>query len=122
MTAETAGADLAEPQPLFCYRHPDRETWVRCGRCDQPICTGCAMQGPVGMRCKTCGKPSRDPLTMMTPQQLGLGALVAIGAGTIGGFIGIQMGFSSPCASGRLPAGSSPRRSSVSPATSAGRG
>lgn len=93
MTFETAAAHLAEPQPLFCYRHPDRETWVRCGRCDQPICTACAMQGPVGMRCKSCGKPPRDPLTMMTPQQLGLGAAVAIGAGTIGGFIGIQMGF-----------------------------
>jgi hypothetical protein len=93
MTFETAAADPAEPQPLFCYRHPDRETWVRCGRCDQPICMGCAMQGPVGMRCKSCGKPKRDPLTMMTPQQLGLGALVAVGAGTIGGFIGIQMGF-----------------------------
>ena len=93
MTAEIAGADLAEPQPLFCYRHPNRETWVRCGRCDQPICMACAMQGPVGMRCKSCGKPSRDPLTMMTPQQLALGTLVAIGAGTVGGFIGIQMGF-----------------------------
>jgi hypothetical protein len=93
MTSETAAADSAEPPPLFCYRHPDRETWVRCGRCDQPICMKCAMQGPVGMRCKTCGKPKRDPLTMMTPQQLALGSLVAIGAGTVGGFIGIQMGF-----------------------------
>lgn len=93
MTFETDPADPAEPQALFCYRHPDRETWVRCGRCDQPICMSCAMQGPVGMRCKSCGKPKRDPLTMMTPQQLGLGALVAVGAGTVGGFIGIQMGF-----------------------------
>jgi len=92
MTSDAAAADLAEPQPLFCYRHPDRETWVRCGRCDQPICMGCAMQGPVGMRCKTCGKPKRDPLTMMTPRQLALGSLVAIGAGTVGGFVGIQMG------------------------------
>ena len=54
---------------------------------------GCAMQGPVGMRCKSCGKPKRDPLTMMTPQQLALGSLVAIGAGTVGGFVGIQMGY-----------------------------
>jgi hypothetical protein len=51
------------------------------------------MQGPVGMRCKSCGKPSHDPLTAMTPLQLALGALVALGAGTVGGFIGIQMGF-----------------------------
>ncbi|HEV8282104.1 MAG TPA: hypothetical protein VGQ02_09615 [Candidatus Limnocylindrales bacterium] len=93
MTSDAVTVDHSEPGPLYCYRHPDRETYVRCGRCDQPICMGCAMQGPVGMRCKTCGTPSRDPLTMMTPQQLALGGLVAIGAGTIGGFIGIQMGF-----------------------------
>ena len=93
MTSDAVTADHSEPGPLYCYRHPDRETYVRCGRCDQPICMGCAMQGPVGMRCKSCGTPSRDPLTMMTPQQLALGGLVAIGAGTIGGFIGIQMGF-----------------------------
>jgi len=93
MTTDAVTIEHSEPRPLFCYRHPDRETYVRCGRCDQPICTGCAMQGPVGMRCKKCGTPSRDPLTMMTPQQLALGGLVALGAGTIGGFIGIQMGF-----------------------------
>jgi len=93
LTTDAAAADLAEPQPLLCYRHPDRETWVRCGRCDQPICLRCAMQGPVGMRCKSCGKPSRDPLTALTLQQLVLGVLVAIGAGTVGGYIGLQMGF-----------------------------
>jgi hypothetical protein len=93
MTSDAVTIEHSEPGPLYCYRHPDRETYVRCGRCDQPICMGCAMQGPVGMRCKKCGTPSRDPLTMMTPQQLALGGLVAIGAGTVGGFIGIQMGF-----------------------------
>jgi hypothetical protein len=93
MTTDAITADHSESGHLYCYRHPDLETYVRCGRCDQPICMGCAMQGPVGMRCKKCGTPSRNPLTMMTPQQLALGGLVALGAGTIGGFIGIQMGF-----------------------------
>lgn len=51
------------------------------------------MHGPVGLRCKTCGTPSRDPLTAMTPRQMGLGALVALGAGTVGGFICNQAGF-----------------------------
>lgn len=51
------------------------------------------MQGPVGMRCRTCGKPPRDPLTALTAKQLTLGTLVALGAGTVGGFIGIQIGF-----------------------------
>lgn len=92
MTSATAAADVDEPQPLFCYRHPDRETWVRCGRCDQPICTRCAMQGPVGMRCKTCGKPSRDALTSLTPRQMAIGAVVATSLGAAVGYFGAQLG------------------------------
>ena len=46
-TATLPAADTAtdDDGALHCYRHPDRETWVRCGRCDRPICTKCAMQG-----------------------------------------------------------------------------
>jgi hypothetical protein len=93
MTTDAVTADLTEPPPLYCYRHPDRETWVRCGRCDQPICTGCAMQGPVGLRCKTCGKPSRDALTSLKPSQIGIGFAVALGLGAAAGWIGAQLGF-----------------------------
>ena len=92
MTTDAVTADLHEPPPLFCYRHPDRETWVRCGRCDQPICTRCAMQGPVGLRCRTCGKPSRDALTSLTPKQMAIGAVVAMGLGAAVGYFGAQLG------------------------------
>lgn len=78
---------------LFCYRHPDRETYVRCGRCDRPICPRCAMQGPVGFRCKTCGKPAYDPLTSFRPRQLVLGLATATLAGALGTYIGLQIGF-----------------------------
>jgi hypothetical protein len=80
-------------EALTCYRHPDRETLVRCGRCDQPICTGCSMQGPVGWRCKECGKPPRDLLTILTPRQLALGLVVALGAGTLAALAGMRVGF-----------------------------
>jgi hypothetical protein len=86
-------ADLTEPQPLHCYRHPERETWVRCGRCDQPICMSCAMQGPVGLRCKTCGKPARDALASMRPDQVAIGVLVAGGLGAAVGYFGAQFGW-----------------------------
>jgi hypothetical protein len=94
MTAESF-ADTApdEDGSLRCYRHPDRVTYVRCGRCDRPICARCAMQGPVGFRCRTCGKPAYDPLTSFTVRQLALGTAVSLGAGTVGGFIGLQLGF-----------------------------
>jgi len=88
---------IADIQPvddrLFCYRHPDRETWVRCGRCDRPICPACAMQGPVGLRCKTCGRPAFDPLTSFTPVQLLLGIVVAVGSGIVAGYLSGRIGF-----------------------------
>lgn len=98
MTTEEATRPGIVDQPaddgrLFCYRHADRETYVRCGRCDRPICPRCAMQGPVGFRCRDCGKPVYDPLTSFRPEQLVLGSLVSLGASTLGGVIGLQIGF-----------------------------
>lgn len=93
VTTDAATADLSEPPPLYCYRHPDRETWVRCGRCDQPICTRCSMQGPVGLRCRTCGKPSRDALASLKPNQIAIGLGVATGLGAVVGYFGAQFGF-----------------------------
>jgi membrane associated rhomboid family serine protease len=37
-----------------CYRHPDRETNVKCSRCGRPICPDCMYDSPVGMRCPEC--------------------------------------------------------------------
>jgi hypothetical protein len=39
---------------LTCPVHPDRETTLRCNRCNRPICHTCAVQTPVGYRCKEC--------------------------------------------------------------------
>ena len=93
MTAPSIAETPAADDSLFCYRHPDRETWVRCGRCDRPICPNCAMQGPVGLRCKQCGKPAFDPLTSFRPQQLILGTATALGAGLVTGFVATRIGF-----------------------------
>jgi len=41
---------------MFCYTHPQRETLLRCNRCDQPMCTACAVRTPTGYRCKECVK------------------------------------------------------------------
>jgi hypothetical protein len=93
MTSDAATADHTQPGPLYCYRHPDRETWVRCGRCDQPICTRCSMQGPVGLRCKACGKPSRDALASLKHDQIAIGLALTLGLGAVIGYFGAQFGF-----------------------------
>lgn len=39
---------------LVCANHPTRETTLRCNRCEKPICAQCAVQTPVGYRCREC--------------------------------------------------------------------
>lgn len=51
---------MSEKSPIavetrtVCYIHPDRETYLRCNRCERPICTECAVLTPTGYRCKNC--------------------------------------------------------------------
>ncbi len=43
------------PAPtMYCANHPDRETSLRCNRCEKPICIHCAVLTPTGYRCKEC--------------------------------------------------------------------
>lgn len=37
-----------------CYRHPDRATYVRCTRCNRPICPECMRDAAVGHQCAEC--------------------------------------------------------------------
>jgi membrane associated rhomboid family serine protease len=36
---------------MFCYRHPDREAYVRCQRCERLICPDCQVEASVGFLC-----------------------------------------------------------------------
>ncbi len=54
-----------QPAP-GCYRHPDRKTYVSCGRCGKPLCPDCMRFGPVGIRCDECLHPSSHAITMPT--------------------------------------------------------
>jgi membrane associated rhomboid family serine protease len=51
-TAEPAPGSQAEVPT--CYRHPGRETYVRCTRCNRYICPECMRDASVGHQCVEC--------------------------------------------------------------------
>ncbi|WP_235933855.1 rhomboid family intramembrane serine protease [Agromyces humi] len=50
-----AGADRTN----FCYRHPDRQSYILCQRCGRTICPECQTQAPVGVICPECMREQR---------------------------------------------------------------
>jgi len=46
-------AEAAPPAPV-CFRHPERETWIQCTRCQRPICPECMTAASVGYQCPEC--------------------------------------------------------------------
>ena len=50
----------------FCYRHPDRQSFVLCQRCMRTICPECQTQAAVGVVCPECLKAQQQ---MQSPAQ-----------------------------------------------------
>ena len=47
-------ADFQRNTDNYCYRHPDRQSFVLCQRCLRTICPECQTQGAVGVICPEC--------------------------------------------------------------------
>jgi membrane associated rhomboid family serine protease len=61
--------------PPTCYRHPDRETYIRCSRCDRPICPNCMTSAAVGFQCPEC--VAEGARSVRTPTTIAGGRLVS---------------------------------------------
>lgn len=52
-------SSASETSGNFCYRHPDRQSYVLCQRCGRTICPQCQTQAAVGVHCPECVKEAR---------------------------------------------------------------
>ena len=77
---------------MYCVNHPKRETLIRCSKCLDPICTECAVQTPVGLRCAECATGGRSPLYALKTGHYVVATLVALAASLIAGAIVPRLG------------------------------
>ncbi len=58
--------DFRRNRENFCYRHPDRQSFVLCQRCLRTVCPECQTPAAVGVICPEC---MRDQQNAQTPAQ-----------------------------------------------------
>ncbi len=63
---------------LVCYRHPQRETGLRCTSCSRPICPECTRATPVGYICPECARERTPVNYRVGPAQLLVAGVVAL--------------------------------------------
>lgn len=78
--------EFASNRDNYCYRHPDRQSFVLCQRCMRTICPECQTQAAVGVICPECMTAERKrhtPAQKRAQRQWGRsrGSLVAVGSG-----------------------------------------
>jgi hypothetical protein len=99
--ATERAADQATSQPeaesyeLFCYRHPERVTSLRCYNCNRPICIKCANKTPVGYICPECMREAEDTFFNSRPLDYLLAAIVSFPPSLLAGWLllNVNLGF-----------------------------
>lgn len=72
-----------------CYRHPDREAYISCQRCERLICPECMRDASVGFQCPSC--VSEGAKSVRAPRTLAGGAISGREGGVSMALIGINL-------------------------------
>lgn len=87
--APGAGAGvLSGPAPRHCVNHPERETYVACGRCERPFCPDCLIHTAAGQRCYECAGIRRDYAQRAFARRLAQAFGIALLGGGIASLLG----------------------------------
>jgi tetratricopeptide (TPR) repeat protein len=82
-----------DDEVLYCANHPTVETMLRCNRCGKPICTRCAVQTPVGYRCKECVGQQQAAFYTGNVADYAIGAVLALLLGGAATFLMSMLGY-----------------------------
>lgn len=85
--------DSSQTQPMYCYAHPQRETLLRCNRCERPMCQSCAVLTPTGYRCKECVRGQQKIFDTTRWWDYPLAVVTAGGLSYVGSLIAGIFGF-----------------------------
>ncbi len=77
---------------LVCYRHPNRETSLRCYTCGKPICSSCAVKTPVGYSCPDCIREKEDVFFNASPLDYIIAPAVSFPLSLIAGYLVLRLG------------------------------
>ncbi len=77
---------------LACYRHPNRETGLRCYNCQKPICMDCTRKTPVGYLCPDCYREKEDLFFNSKTRDYFIAPLIAFPLSLIAGFLATLIG------------------------------
>jgi len=89
-------------ETTYCAKHPNRETSLRCNKCDRYMCPQCAVSTPVGYRCRECVRQQDDRFFTATNYDSLIVLAVCAGLSAIAGglvsllswiLVGLLLGF-----------------------------
>lgn len=83
-----SSAEFTRNRENYCYRHPDRQSFVLCQRCTRTICPECQTQAPVGVICPECMRAQaqeRTPAVRKAQRRWGSNGTAAAATSTLRG-------------------------------------
>ena len=89
---ENSANTTLESEIHFCAVHPQRDTELRCNRCDRYMCIDCAVRTPVGYTCRQCVRGHEDKFYEGTLVDYGLIAATCAIGGALTPFVMLLIG------------------------------
>ena len=76
----------------YCAVHPERDTELRCNRCDRYMCVACAKRTPVGYTCRECVRGHENKFFEGTLRDYAVVAAVCGAGGLLTALVTIMLG------------------------------